>query len=125
MRIVLAIAVFALAACGEVDLEKARDGALDLGQQALEVAADAVDVRTACTLAGQSEAYCGCLQERAGSEISPEAIEAIGTVVRRTIAGEGMEAAVEGATGLDQQTRDALIQCAAQPAAPAADQAAE
>lgn len=125
MRTLLALAALALAACGQADLEKAKDGALDLGQQALEVAADAVDVRTACSLAGQSEAFCGCLQERAGSEISPEAIEAIGTVVRRTIAGEGMEAAVEGATGLDQRTRDALIQCAAQPAAPAGDQASE
>ncbi len=125
MRTLLALVALALAACGQADLEKAKDGALDLGQQALEVAADAVDVRTACSLAGQSEAFCGCLQERAGSEISPEAIEAIGTVVRRTIAGEGMEAAVEGATGLDQRTRDALIQCAAQPAAPTADQASE
>jgi hypothetical protein len=125
MRIIVAFAMLALAACDQVNLEEAKSGAADLGQRALEVAANAVDVRTACTLAGQSEAYCGCLQERAGSEISPEAIEAVGTVVRRTIAGEGMEAAVEGATGLDQQTRDALIQCAAQPAAPTADQAAE
>jgi hypothetical protein len=123
MRIAVALAILTLAACGQADLEKAKGEALDLGQQALEVAAGAVDVRTACTLAGQSEAFCGCLQERTGSEISPEAIEAIGTVVRRTIAGEGMEAAVDGATGLDQQTRDALIQCAVQPAA--GDQAAE
>jgi hypothetical protein len=117
------MAMVALAACS--DLDEAKQQAGGLGRQALEAATSAVDVRTACTLAGQSEAYCGCLQERAGSEISPETIEAIGTVVRRTIAGEGMEAAVEGATGLDQQTRDALVQCAVQPEAPAADQAAE
>jgi formylmethanofuran:tetrahydromethanopterin formyltransferase len=121
MRMLLAGALLlALAACGEAQLEEAKQGALDLGQSALEAATSALDTRTACTLAGQSEAYCGCLQERLGAELTPERVEAITTVVRDTIEGGGVEAAVEGASGIDAETRDALVQCVVQPESDAA-----
>jgi hypothetical protein len=118
MRSIVALALLTLAACGEADLEKAKQGAIDIGQGALELAANAVDLRTACTLAGQSEAFCGCVQDRLGADISPETVEAISTVIRRAVAGEGMEAAAEGATGMDQPTRDALVQCSVQAGTP-------
>lgn len=116
MRTVAVVAaLLCLAACGDApsSLEEAKQGALEIGQQAVEAAAGAVDTRTACTLAGQSEAFCGCLQERLGPEIKPEHIDAVTTVIRRTLEGQGVEAAAEGAQGIDQPTRDALVQCAA------------
>lgn len=116
MRILLmSAALLALAACGEAPstLDEAKQSAIELGQQAVNAAAGAVDTRTACTLAGQSEAFCGCLQERVGPEIQPEHVEALTTVIRRTLEGEGVEGAIEGAQNIDAPTRDALIACAA------------
>jgi len=120
MRMILAAALLALAACGEADFEKAQQGALDLGQSALEAATQSVDTRTACTIAGQSDAYCGCLQERIGAELTPERVEAITTVVRETVQGGGVQSAVEGASNIDADMRDALIQCATAPGGEAA-----
>lgn len=117
MRVFVFLAAFcALAACGDVqvpsDLEQAKEGAINLGQQAAEAASSVVDTRTACTLAGQSDAFCGCLQERMGSQIRPEHIEAVTNVIRGTLNGEGVQATIESAQGIDQPTREALLQCA-------------
>ena len=116
MRVFLIVATLAaLAACGEApsSLEEAKQGAIELGQQAVEVAAGAVDTRTACTLAGQSEAFCGCLQERLGPEIQPQHVEALTTVIRRTLEGQGVEGAIEGVQNIDAPTREALVACTA------------
>ncbi|WP_325062458.1 hypothetical protein [Vitreimonas sp.] len=87
-----------------------------IGGQALEAATGAVDTRTACVLAGQSEAFCGCVQERLGSRITREHVDAITGVARDALSGEGMEAAARTAENIDPATRDALIQCATQTA---------
>ncbi len=113
-RIILfASAALALAACGDIaaDLEQAKQGAVDLGQSALEMGAGAVDTRTACLLAGQSEALCGCVQERLGPDITPEHVEALTEVVRASLDGRGIEAAAQSAEGVDAATREALVQC--------------
>jgi formylmethanofuran:tetrahydromethanopterin formyltransferase len=116
MRIIIAAAaLLALAACGDADMEKAKQGVLDFGHGALEAATQAVDTRTICTVAGQSDAYCGCLQEHIGATLSPENVEAITTIVRQTMEGGSVQAAVEGASNIDAETRDALLQCATQP----------
>jgi hypothetical protein len=117
MRALAFLAMFSvLAACGDVqvpsDLEQAKEGAINLGQQAAEAASNVVDTRMACTLAGQSEAFCGCLQDRIGPRIRPEHIEAVTNVIRGTLNGEGVQATIEGAQGIDQPTREALLQCA-------------
>lgn len=114
MRTLTALIVLvALAACDAPDIDQARQQAAELGGQALEAASGVVDTRTACVLAGQSEAFCGCVQERLGSRITREHIDAITGVVRETLSGEGVEAAAHGAQNIDPATRDALIQCAA------------
>jgi formylmethanofuran:tetrahydromethanopterin formyltransferase len=109
-----ASAAFALGACGDIaaNVEQAKQGAIELGQDALEVGAGAVDTRTACLLAGQSEALCGCVQERLGRDITPEHVEILTEVVRASLDGQGVEAATQSAEGVDAATREALLQCA-------------
>jgi hypothetical protein len=113
MRILAALAALALlSACDVPNLEEAQQHAENIGGQAMDAARGAVDTRTACVLAGQSEAFCGCVQERLGSEITEEHLTAITTVVRDTIQGASVEAAAESASNIEPATRDALVQCA-------------
>ena len=113
MRILTALAALALlSACDVPSLEHAQQQAADIGGQALEAARGAVDTRTACMLAGQSEAFCGCVQERLGAEITEEHVAAITGVVRETVEGASVESAAETATNIEPTTRDALVQCA-------------
>jgi hypothetical protein len=114
MRTVLVTGLaFALAACGDAaDFQQVKQGALDLGGQALEAASGAVDTQTACVLAGQSEAFCGCVQDSLGAELSGEHLEMLKNVVSESLNGNGLQAALETSGSLDAGTRDALVQCA-------------
>ncbi len=113
MRLLAALSALALlAACDVPDVEQIQQQASDIGGQAIEAARGAVDTRTACMLAGQSEAFCGCVQERLGPEITQEHLDAIAGVARRTVEGEGLETAAQEAQNVDPTTRDALVQCA-------------
>ncbi|MBL8536475.1 MAG: hypothetical protein JNM59_03635 [Hyphomonadaceae bacterium] len=117
MRVlILAAALCGLVACGDAqlpaDLDRAKESAINLGQEAVEAASSVVDTRTACTLAGQSDAFCGCLQTRLGPQIRQEHIEALTNVIRGTLNGDGVQATIESAQGIDQPTREALLQCA-------------
>lgn len=105
----------ALAGCGEAPeaFQQAKKEAAALAQEAATAAAGAVDTRTACTLAGQSAAFCGCLQTELGPQIKQEHLEAVTTVLRRTIAGEPIAEAAKSAPTIDEPTRKALVQCAA------------
>ena len=104
---------FVLAACGDAtDFKQMKQGAADLGGQALEAASGAVDTKTACVLAGQSEIFCGCVQDSLGSEMTGEHLETLKSVVSESLNGAGLQAAVETAGGVDAETRDALVQCA-------------
>jgi hypothetical protein len=114
MRTVLVTGLaFALAACGDAaDFQQVKQGALDLGGQALEAASGAVDTQTACVLAGQSEVFCGCVQESLGAELSGEHLEMLKNVISESLNGNGLQAALETSGSLDAETRDALVQCA-------------
>lgn len=114
MRILTALAALALLSACDVpsNLEEAKQQAADIGGQVVDTARGAVDTRTACMLAGQSEAFCGCVQGRLGAEITEEHITAITTVARETLEGRSVEAAAESASNIDATTRDALVQCA-------------
>jgi hypothetical protein len=114
VSLLLATAFMALAACGEVgaDLERAKQGAIEAGQDVLNAGAEVLDTRTACLLAGQSAAFCGCLSERLGPDITPEHVEALSTAVRATLEGEALETASQASETVDEATREALVQCA-------------
>ena len=107
------VGLIGLAACGDLgaNLENAKNEVADICREALESAGASLDTRTACTLAGQSEAFCGCLSERLGPEITPERIEAFSEAVRASITGQTAGAESEAA-GLDDATRQAFVQCA-------------
>jgi formylmethanofuran:tetrahydromethanopterin formyltransferase len=116
--LILAATAVALAACGDLnaDLERAKQGATALGKEALNVGADVLDTRNACLLAGQSESFCGCLSERLGSDITPEHVQALTEMVRKSVEGEAAETAAESVSGIDAQSREAVVQCAARSA---------
>lgn len=113
MRILTVLAALALlSACDSANLEQAQQHAANIGGQVLDTARSAVDTRTACMLAGQSAAFCGCVQQRLGSEITEEHMAAVTGVVRETLEGRSVEAAAQSASNIEPATRDALVQCA-------------
>lgn len=114
MRTIAALAaLIALSACDASNLEQAQQDMAKLGGQAIDVASSAVDTRTACVIAGQSEAFCGCVQERLGARITREHVEDITGVVTSAVQSGSIEGAARSASDIDPTTRDALIQCAA------------
>jgi hypothetical protein len=114
MRTLIALAaLFTLAACDASNLEQAQEDMAKLGGQAIDMASSAVDTRTACVLAGQSEAFCGCVQERLGARVTREHVEDITGVVTEAVQSGSIEGAARSAENIDPTTRDALIQCAA------------
>jgi tellurite resistance protein TerC len=115
VRMLLASAgVFALAACGDLssDLENAKQEAVAIGRETLEAAGGEVNTRNACLLAGQSEAFCSCLSERLGAEITPEQIGAVSEAVQATLAGETIASTEGDPASIDASTRQAVVQCA-------------
>mgnify|MGYP000225485672 CR=1 FL=1 len=123
-RLILATAaLFGLAACGELnaDLERAKQGAVELGQEALNAGAEVLDTRSACLLAGQSVSFCGCLSERLGPDLTAEHVEVLTDMVRASVSSESPGAAAESADGvhpqsLEAQGREAIVACAARAA---------
>lgn len=110
----LIAATLTLAACGDLttEMERAKQGAVDLGQEALKAGADIIDTRSACLLAGQSASFCTCLSDRLGPEITPEHVEALTAMVRATLEGDGVQSAAETVEGVDARSREAVVQCA-------------
>jgi hypothetical protein len=108
------VTLVALAACGDLssDLENAKQEAAAIGREALEVAGGEVDTRSACMLAGQSEAFCGCLSERLGPEITAEQIGVVTDTVRATLSGETIATSETDPTDISASTRQAVVQCA-------------
>lgn len=112
MRIVAALAaLFVLGACDAPNLEQAGQDLAAMGEQAMETASSAVDTRTACMLAGQSDAFCGCVQERLGARITPEQIEDVTSVVSEAVQSGSIEGAAQSTQNIDPATREALLQC--------------
>lgn len=104
-------ALFVLSACDAPNLEQAGQDLATIGGQALETASAAVDTRTACMLAGQSDAFCGCVQERLGARITREQIEDVTGVVGEAVQSGSLEGAAQSTENIDPTTREALLQC--------------
>jgi hypothetical protein len=119
--ILAAAALFGLAACGELnaDLERAKQGAVELGQETLNAGAEVLDTRSACLLAGQSVSFCGCLSERLGPDLTAEHVEVLTDMVRASVSSEapaGAEERTESQSlespSLESQSREAIVACA-------------
>lgn len=100
-----------LSACDAPNLEQAGQDLAAIGGQAVEAASGAVDTRTACMIAGQSETFCGCVQDRLGARITREHVEDITGVVAEAAQSGSIEGAANSAENIDPATRDALVQC--------------
>lgn len=106
MLAALTLGVFALGGC-----EQVVDIATTAKQEAVKAASDVVDTKTACTLAGQNEAFCGCLQSELGPRIEPAHLDAIVRIARETLTGGSVDQAAANATSLDQKTKDTFVKC--------------
>jgi hypothetical protein len=132
-----------LIGCGEAGqaIGDMKDAAIEVGKGAAKAASEFVDTKTACTLAGQNEAFCGCLQTELGAKIDPKTIDALGAAIKSSLgvtssasaapAGQSAPAASPAtatppasapAVGMDQKTKDALIKCGVQGAVGEAQQ---
>lgn len=114
MRTLLFVAaassLFALSSCGEGGLGTAVG---DLAKGAKEAASGLVTTENVCTMAGQSEAFCGCLQTEIGAELKPEHVDALTTVLRQAVGGD-IATAAETDPGIAPETRQAIGKCAVQ-----------
>lgn len=106
----LALAALVLTGC-EGAGTAVKQSAGDFAKEAAQTASGMVGVKTACTLAGQSEAFCGCVDERLGS-LDAGQLDALSKVVVETVRTGSIEAAAQSADGLGPETRQALVQCA-------------
>jgi hypothetical protein len=111
-------AIFALAGC-----DQAFQMAGQVAKDAKEQVVASVDTKTACTLAGQSEAFCGCIQTELGATLTKETLDSAVSVIKTSIGGDVGKAA-ESATNIDPKTREALTKCAVQGAIGAAQEEA-
>lgn len=106
-----------LSACGdsELNLEGMKQGAANLGESALNASAGVLDTRSACLLTGQSDAFCACLSQQLGPELSREKLDALTQAVRATVSDVTGVSDAQDASGGDV-TREAVMTCAARAA---------
>lgn len=109
---VLGLACLALAGCDNAG-SAIKSSAGDFAKEATRTASGMVSLKTACTVAGQSEAFCGCIDERLGSTLDPTQLKGVTDVIIETVKTGTLEGAAQNATGLPPETRTALVQCAA------------
>lgn len=93
-----------------------KQSAGEFAKEAAQTAGGMVGVKTACTLAGQSEAFCGCVDDRLDSKLDAGQLDALSKVVVETVRTGSIDAAVQSADALSPETRQALAQCAARAA---------
>jgi hypothetical protein len=115
------VALFSLAACGPPSPETAsslkelKTAAVGVAGDAAKSVGEVLDTNLVCQLAGQSAAFCTCLQTELGPKLKPEHIDAVTAIVKSSINGS-IQSAVETATSLDPKTRNGLVSCAAKAA---------
>ena len=109
---VVAMACVALAACDNAG-SVIKDSAGDFAKEASRTASGMVSLKTACTVAGQSEAFCGCVEERLGSKVDPAQLRGVTNVIVEAVKTGTLEGAARNASELTPETRTALVQCAA------------
>jgi hypothetical protein len=111
-------ATLGLSACGQPTSElgeavkDVKTAAVGVAGDAAKAVGDVIDTKMACQLAGQSEAFCGCLQTELGPKLKAEHIDAVTAIVKTSIDGS-IQSAVKTATSLEPKTRNGLLTCAA------------
>jgi hypothetical protein len=108
----IALAGLALASCDNAG-SALKTSAGDFAKEATRTASGMVSLKTACTVAGQSEAFCGCVEERLGARLDPAQLKGVTDVIIEAVKTGSLEGAAQNATALPPETRTALVQCAA------------
>ena len=123
----LIVASFSLVGCGQGETPSQSE-AKALAQDALQalspimkdaaaVAGEVMDTRLMCQLAGQSAAFCGCLQSELGPKIAPEHVMALTSILEASLDGSIQSALTqetsENTPVLDSETQKGLLVCAA------------
>ncbi len=106
------LAGLALVACDNAG-SAIKAGAGDFAKEATRTASGMVSLKTACTVAGQSEAFCGCVQDQLGSKLDAGQLRGLTEIIVETVKTGTLEGAAEKSQALSPETRTALIQCAA------------
>lgn len=88
----------------------AKAAAGDAIKEATGVAGGLMTTSNACLLAGQSEAFCGCLGTELGQALDTKHIEGITQIVKTGIGGD-VDAALKEAGNIDPETRAAVAKC--------------
>ena len=102
----------ALGACDNAG-SAIKAGAGDFAREATRTASGMVSLKTACTVAGQSEAFCGCVQDQLGSRLDAAQLRGVTEVVVETVKTGTLAGAAKSSVALSPETRTALVQCAA------------
>ncbi len=108
----IALAGLALASCDNAG-SALKTSAGDFAKEATRTASGMVSLKTACTVAGQSEAFCGCVEERLGTRLDPAQLNGVTDVIIEAVKTGSLEGAAQNATAVPPETRTALVQCAA------------
>ena len=87
----------------------------DIVQEATAAAGGLMSTTNACLLAGQSQAFCGCLGTEMGQTLDAKHIEGLTGAVKAGLSGD-VDAALKEAKEIDPETRKALTTCAARAA---------
>ena len=113
LRLGLALMVgLTLAACDNAG-SAIKASAGDFAKEATRTASGMVSLKTACTVAGQSEAFCGCVQDQLGSKVDATQLRGVTEVIVETVKTGTLEGAAQNSQALSPETRTALVQCAA------------
>lgn len=87
----------------------------DFAKEAASTATGMVGLKTACTMAGQSEAFCGCLDTELGSKLDAKQVKDLSGVMIDTVRTGSIETA-QSSPVVTPETKDALVKCAARAA---------
>ena len=112
----MAVALCALALAGCENAGTAlKTTAGDFAKEAASTATGMVGLKNACTLAGQSEAFCGRLDTELGSKLDTAQVKDLSGVIIDTVRTGSIEAA-QTSPAVTPETKDALVKCAARAA---------
>jgi hypothetical protein len=87
-----------------------------VAQDAMGAASELADTKAVCMVAGQSPAFCGCVQNELGPRVDTVAVDALSGIVKSSLDG-GIEGLTSSLKDIDPNTRSAITRCAVQSAA--------
>jgi hypothetical protein len=118
MRLLIPCFLFTLAACGSPEVgaaaqelkNAAKAAAGDAMAEAGFAAGGILTTQNACLLAGQSEAFCGCISTQLGNTLDERHLASLAPALKASLSGD-VTSALKEASNIDPETRTALATC--------------